>query len=84
MGTMIKPRRKSIKTKEISASLPVFLKEKEAADCLTLSVKTLRNWRVAGGGPNFHKFNGAVRYSTDDLQEWAADRRYGSTSERLA
>jgi hypothetical protein len=38
---------------------------------LSLSVKTLQNWRIAGRGPRYRKFGDAVRYSINDLQRWA-------------
>jgi excisionase family DNA binding protein len=46
-----------------------LLTESEAASLLTLSVKTLRNWRVSGKGPRFVRLSGrAIRYRRSDLE----------------
>jgi hypothetical protein len=49
----------------------VFLNETEAAIFLHIAPKTLSRWRWVGRGPNFHKFGGAVRYSLQDLENFA-------------
>lgn len=46
------------------------LTEVQAAEGLTLSVKTLRDWRQRGVGPRFCKFGRAVRYMSDDLEAY--------------
>lgn len=52
--------------------LPRFVTENEAAEILSLSVKSLQNWRSLGGkGPRFHKFGNRVRYSVADLLAYA-------------
>jgi hypothetical protein len=58
-----------------------YLTEKEAAQVLTLSVGTLQNKRVQGGGPAFLKFGACVRYSRRDLDAWALSRRRTRTSD---
>lgn len=58
-----------------------YLTVEEAAEYLRLSVRTLENKRWAGSGPAFHR-HGRVFYHIDDIKEWAATRRYNSTSER--
>ena len=35
-----------------------LITEREAADLLTLSIKTLRNWRLSGYGPPHRKVGG--------------------------
>jgi hypothetical protein len=48
-----------------------YLREKEAADFISVSVQTLRNWRHRGEGPKFHKPTPkVVRYRLDQLQEF--------------
>ena len=42
------------------------------AELLGLSPATLRLWRSTGKGPQFVKRGGAVRYRTEDLEEWVA------------
>ena len=49
-----------------------FLTAKEAAQRLTITTKTLANWRHKGSGPSFHKFSGAVRYSVADIDAFIA------------
>jgi len=58
-----------------------LVREDVAAEILGLNVKTLRNWRVTGGGPAYAKLGGAVRYSPAHLRDWAAARMRGSSSE---
>jgi hypothetical protein len=53
-----------------------------AAQHLCLSISYLEKLRVRGGGPDFAKLGGAVRYRLCDLDAWAAQRLVSSTSER--
>lgn len=43
------------------------LKEKQAAEYLGLSVKTLQAWRFYCNGPKYLKFSRSVRYLKEDL-----------------
>ena len=43
---------------------------KEAADILGVSPGTLRNWRSQKIGPEYHKHNGWIRYTLDDLRRF--------------
>ena len=55
---------------------PVFLSETEAAQYLSLSVKTLRRWRFDRKGPAYAKLNNKlIRYSRSDLDEWMQQQR---------
>ncbi|MGK7346049.1 MAG: helix-turn-helix transcriptional regulator [Candidatus Nitrospinota bacterium M3_3B_026] len=47
-----------------------LLTEKEAADHLQLSVKTMQRWRYLCSGPRYLKLNGSIRYRLSDLDEW--------------
>lgn len=58
-----------------------LLNEKQAAEILGLSPRTLQKWRVIGGGPGFCKLLGAVRYSRADLNEFVERSRRRSTSD---
>lgn len=50
-----------------------FLTEREAAEYLRLSPKTLRRWRKAGAGPRFVRIGGtAIRYSTTEIESFVA------------
>ena len=52
-------------------SHPSFLSETEAAQYLSLSVKTLRRWRFARKGPTYAKLNNKlIRYAKTDLDGW--------------
>lgn len=57
-----------------------FLTEKQVADLICQSVRTLQKWRVTGQGPAFYKFGQSVRYSLADVQVWIAHRRVRHSS----
>jgi hypothetical protein len=57
------------------APLRKFVRPREAAIYLGISVSQLAHWRVNGGGPRFHKLSpGVVIYSLGDLDEFAVAR----------
>lgn len=59
------------------------LSEREAADYLGLSPRTLENWRIRrSDGPRFHKLGRAVRYSIADLNAFLECTRRRSTSDQ--
>lgn len=59
-----------------------LLTERQAAESLSLSVRTLQGWRVSGGGPLFVKLGGrCVRYRVRDIERWIEERRRSSTSD---
>ena len=59
-----------------------LITEGEAADLLTLSVKTLRNWRLSGYGPPHLKLGRLVRFRLSDLKAWLKSCERASTSDR--
>ena len=59
----------------------VFLDNKQAAEFLKLSPRTLEKHRVIGGGPRFRKFGRRVVYSIADLEAWANERICSDTSD---
>ena len=59
----------------------IYMGTRELAALLGLSPRTLDRYRVSGGGPKFYKFGNRVRYARADVEAWAAERRYSSTSE---
>jgi predicted DNA-binding transcriptional regulator AlpA len=61
--------------------MPVLLSQRQAADLLCLSERTLERWRVSGDGPSFIKLGRRVAYRECDLIEWVESRRRTSTSE---
>jgi len=55
--------------------------EKEAANVLSLSPRTLQGWRVRGGGPQFIKFGTkAVRYRLSEILTFIERRTRSNTS----
>lgn len=52
-----------------------LLSERQAAEILSLSIKTLQRWRWARVGPPFSKLGRAVRYAEDDLEEFIRSGR---------
>jgi predicted DNA-binding transcriptional regulator AlpA len=58
-----------------------LINEKEAAQFLGYSVRTLQNWRVRGGGPDFIKVSSrSIRYRRRDLIAWSESHRRSHTS----
>ena len=60
----------------------IFLTPKEAAAYLRVSKSYLDKLRVYGGGPKFVRFTKRkILYRKSDLDSWASQHRFGSTSE---
>lgn len=58
-------------TNDHSSSNPdALLREQDAADFLSLSVRTLQSWRLRVAGPPFVQIGRAVRYRRRDLIAW--------------
>lgn len=57
---------------------------KEAANYLGLKPSTLEVWRCRGGGPVFCKYQRAVRYRPEDLQDFIESGLVHSTAEYQA
>ncbi|WP_295813525.1 helix-turn-helix domain-containing protein [uncultured Nitratireductor sp.] len=51
---------------------PRFLRTKEAARFLGISLRTLEKHRTYGTGPLYRKIGGRVVYAVDDLDAWTA------------
>ncbi|MGH6647359.1 helix-turn-helix transcriptional regulator [Aquabacterium sp.] len=58
-----------------------YLTNDEAADYLRLSPRTLEKQRVIGNGPKFRKFGRRVMYAVADLDAWADQHSYETTSD---
>jgi hypothetical protein len=58
-----------------------LLTEAQAADFLSLSIRTLQCWRVRGGGPSFVRCGRAIRYRLRDLLSWIDAQTAISTTE---
>ena len=58
-----------------------LLNEVQAGEYLSLSHRTLQNWRVKGGGPKYRKIGAkTVRYHLLDLQVWLDATTRSNTS----
>ena len=67
-------------TKSATTSNPYKI-EKEAADYLRLSPRTLQRHRQQGTGPLFTKAGYRVLYRQSDLDDWLTGSVFRSTSE---
>lgn len=54
----------------LSLDTDALLREQDAADLLSLSVRTLQSWRIRMAGPPFVQVGRAVRYRRRDLIAW--------------
>jgi hypothetical protein len=52
-----------------------FMSENDASDYLGIPSRTLASWRFKQKGPNFFKFNTAIRYAQDQLDEFIESGR---------
>lgn len=57
-----------------------LLTQREAAQLLRLSERSLERFRLIGTGPRFVKAGHSVRYREADLEAWVASRVVQSTS----
>jgi len=55
--------------------------EKWAARVIGVSVQTIRRWRYDGGGPDFLRLGGSIRYREADVEKWMAAQRVSSSGE---
>jgi len=65
----------------MSTPSSVLLTEKQAAERLNLSHRTLQRWRVTGQGPRYTKLGAAVRYPEDEIARFQTDGLRCSTSQ---
>jgi excisionase family DNA binding protein len=56
-----------------------FLTEKEVAQQISVSLASLRRWRLMRRGPRFVKVGSLVRYRPEDLEQWMASLPAGGT-----
>ena len=55
----------------MSTNSKLLLTEKDAAAFLSISVRTIQNWRFHNTGPKYKKLGRLVRYSIVDLSAYA-------------
>jgi predicted DNA-binding transcriptional regulator AlpA len=63
--------------KQEKRKMDTFLREKDLAALLAVSVATLRAWRLRGKGPRYVKIGSAVRYRQEDINAWLDSRPSG-------
>jgi excisionase family DNA binding protein len=68
----------------VSKQLEEFLTSKQAAAYLRVSKSYVDKLRVYGGGPRFLRFGRKILYRRSELNVWAEERCFGSTSEYTA
>jgi predicted DNA-binding transcriptional regulator AlpA len=61
-----------------------LLTQRQCAEMLVLSERTLERLRVTGAGPKFLRIRHSVRYRPADVEQWLASRTVRSTSEENA
>lgn len=70
----------------------VFVKEVEpmllvdptaAANFLTITRHTLACYRSSSGGPPYFKFGRWIRYSVEDLRQWAARQKHPGRNSQI-
>lgn len=57
---------------------------KEAARLLSVSHRTMADWRLNGQGPPFRKWGRLVRYHINDLKSFADSPSFANTGEAQA
>jgi predicted DNA-binding transcriptional regulator AlpA len=61
-----------------------LLKQREAAQALSLSPRSMERMRCEGTGPKYVRLSrGRIAYREEDLREWIARRVVNSTSQPL-
>ncbi len=82
---MIIIRNEVPKMKDVTVLVKPYLKSREVAAILQLSVRTLERMRVDGSGPRFLKAGRGKRarvlYQMSDVTGWLEGHAYHSTSE---
>jgi len=58
-----------------------YLTNREAAEFLRLSPRTLEKRRMLGGGPRYHKFGRRVVYAFEDLEAWSGAHAFHMTTD---
>jgi len=59
-----------------------FLTPRQLAKRLQVDERTVRRWRIEGGGPPFLKLGGSIRYRNADVEAWINDNRMEKTDGR--
>jgi predicted DNA-binding transcriptional regulator AlpA len=73
-----------IKMTTANNNLETLLNEQAVARITSMSLATVRRWRLLGKGPKYLKVGSAVRYRPEDLAAWIASRPTGGDSREQA
>jgi len=68
--------------RDITLDVPRLLRQREVADLLHVSTRTLEKWRVTGSGPRFVKVGRGCLYRVEDIEAWLETRLRGRTRNR--
>jgi excisionase family DNA binding protein len=83
--TLLSTRAVELRTSPVVIELPAslqFLTQKQVAEVINVSERTLERWRVEGTGPKFVAMGPRRRlYRMSDVDDWARSQTFGSTSE---
>jgi hypothetical protein len=60
-----------------------LLTQRQCAEMLVLSERTLERLRQSGLGPRYLRIRHSVRYRPEDVQSWLVSRVVNSTSEDI-
>lgn len=61
-----------------------YLTQKQVADLLHISTRTLERLRTEGGGPRYFKAGRRVLYSESAINDWLQNRSFENASEARA
>jgi predicted DNA-binding transcriptional regulator AlpA len=59
-----------------------LLKERDVARRMSVSVASVRRWRLLSQGPKFLKIGASVRYRPEDVDAWLDSRPAGGGHEK--
>lgn len=79
--TTIAKAKPGVAQAETTTGPSINLDERQAAEYLSLSPRTLQTWRQRGNGPRFLKLGRSVRYRRADLDAFIESRVRANTSE---
>jgi predicted DNA-binding transcriptional regulator AlpA len=57
--------------------VPRLLNDHQVAELLSVSVATVRRWRMLGQGPRFLKVGTLCKYRAEDIDQWLDSRCAG-------
>jgi predicted DNA-binding transcriptional regulator AlpA len=59
-----------------------LLNEHQVAEMLTISIASIRRWRLLRQGPKYLKLGAAVRYRPEDISSWLESRHSGGSQQQ--